>query len=266
MVNKAMFCFRATLQMAVLAVVLSACGSPGAKTQDRQEITVAAAANLTDVFGEIARNFEHKNGIDVRLSFGSTAQLAQQIEHGAPFDVFAAADTEHVDGLVRIGKLSSATRQVYARGLLSLWIPKGDTVGVRSLHDLTKPAVRTVAIATPSLAPYGRAAVEALQRLSIWSEVQPKVVYSNNISMAKQFAISGNADVAFTAYSLVLNEPGRVIKVDESLYDPIDQAIAVLTTSSKGNLARQFTGFVLAREGQEILKKYGYLSPEIDRK
>src|SRR6266446_7804405 len=99
---------------------------------DSAKLTVAAAANLTDVFGEIGSAFKAKTGAEVVLSYGSTAELAQQIENGAPFDVFAAADTEHVDSLVSTRKLIADSRAIYALGQLALWIPKG---GVRDLKD-----------------------------------------------------------------------------------------------------------------------------------
>jgi molybdate transport system substrate-binding protein len=87
---------------------------------------VAAAANLTDVFGEVGRAFRAKTGVEVVFSYGSTAQLAQQIDNGAPFDIFAAADVEHVDSLVPTHKLIGSTRAIYALGELALWIPKGE--------------------------------------------------------------------------------------------------------------------------------------------
>src|SRR6202035_3657780 len=111
--------------------------------------------------------------------------LVQQIENAAPFDVFAAADTVHIDQLDRDGKILAESRTLYARGRLSLWKPRGS---LQKLEDLTSPSIRFVAIAKPEAAPYGEAAVKSLKSLGIWDKVQPKVVYANNISMAKQYA------------------------------------------------------------------------------
>jgi len=220
---------------------------------------VAAASNLTGVLDEVGAAFRKQTGIEVVLSYGSTAQLTQQIDNGAPFDVFAAADTEHIDQLVKKGRLVADSRVIYARGQLALWIPAGDKSGIRELKDLTRPEVRFIAIAQPALAPYGKAAVEAMRASGLWEVLQPKIVYANDIRMARQYAATGNADAGFTAYSLVLKERGIVAKIDPGLYTAIDQAIGVVASSGKGALARQFIAFLLGSEGRSILSKSGYL-------
>lgn len=239
--------------------LLSSCASQHAP--EPTKITVAAASNLTDVFGEVGRAFQAKSGIQVVFSFGSTAQLAQQIENGAPFDLFAAADTEHVDVLVASGKATPDSRAVYASGQLALWIPAGKQDGVRVLKDLAGPNVRFVAIAQPELAPYGKASLQVLKSAGLWDTVQKKVVYANNISLAKQLAASGNADAAFTASSLLLRDKGVVLKIDPHLYHPIQQAIAIVTASSHIKEAKQFRSFLLGPQGRAILSNAGYLVP-----
>ncbi|MEO5926285.1 MAG: molybdate ABC transporter substrate-binding protein [Bryobacteraceae bacterium] len=225
------------------------------------KITVAAASNLTGVFDEMATAFRNSTSVEVVLSYGSTAQLTQQIENGAPFDVFAAADAQHIDQLVGSGKLRPDSRLVYARGQLALWAPETVKFELRTLNDLLRPEVRVIAIAEPELAPYGKAAVEAMKAAGLWDRVQPKIVYASNINMARQYATTGNADVAFTAYSLVLKDPGKVIRVDAKLYSPIDQALGVVAASAQQNLAKQFTAFVVAAQGKQILRKSGYTIP-----
>jgi molybdate transport system substrate-binding protein len=214
-----------------------------------------------DVFGEIGPAFKAQNGIDLVFSYGSTAELAQQIENGAPFDVFAAADTERVDFLVARQKLAGDSRAVYAEGQLALWIPGGESSRFQRLEDLAAPMIRFIAVAQPTLAPYGQAAVEALKKAGLWETLQPKLVYANSISMAKQLAASGNADAAFTAYSLVLHERGTVLKVAPELYHPLEQAIAIATSSSRMQEARQFRSFLLSPAGRAVLAKNGYLLP-----
>lgn len=223
-------------------------------------LTVAAAANLTGVMDEIAKAFEGETGAPVVVSYGSTAQLAQQIEHGGPFDVFAAADTQHVDALIDKGKLRRDSRAVYAHGQLVLWVPEGST-RVQRIEDLVHPAVRFIAVAQPDLAPYGQAAVEALKALGIWEQVQPKITYANSISMAKQYATSGNADVAFTALSLVLEEGGTTLKIGPKLYRPINQALAIATSANHPENAQRFVAFMLGAKGRALLQKNGYSLP-----
>ena len=241
-------------------VLLSACGEQR-QIQPASKLTVAAASNLTDVFADVGRAFKVKTGRDVIFSYGPTAELSQQIENGAPFDLFAAADLEHVDALVSKGKLTSDSRAVYALGQLALWIPDAERSGVRELRDLTKPRVRFIALAQPALAPYGQAAMEALKSAGLSQATQPKLVYANSINMAKQMAATGNADVAFTAYSLVLREKGTVIKVDPDLYQPIRQGLAIVASSIQIDSAKQFASFLLGAEGRAILADHGYLLP-----
>jgi molybdate transport system substrate-binding protein len=225
---------------------------------DQPKLTVAAAANLTDVFREAGQAYSAETGVKVVFSYGSTAPLAQQIENGAPFDLFAAADTEHVDELVSSGNLTADSRAVYASGQLALWSP---TVAVHDLKDLERPEIRFIAVAQPELAPYGRASVEALKRSGLWDKVESKIVYAASISQARQLADSGNADVTFTAYSLVLHDRGTVLKVERELYRPIDQALGIVTSSRQIEQAKQFRTFLLGPEGRTILARNGYLLP-----
>ena len=240
----------------VLASLVTACGRPNSG-RSSPEINVATAANLTRAFAEVGQAFERQAGIHVTFSFGATTQLAQQIEHGAPYDVFAAADTEHVDQLARKGNVIPDTQAIYARGKLVLWVPDS-RVPVDGLQDLTRAEVKHVALANPQFAPYGQAAVETLKSLRIWDAVQPKVVFAQNVSMATQYAATRNADAAFTALALVYDQGGRKIPIAENLHQPIDQAIAVVRGSRRPDEARKFIEFVLSAPAKEILKRYGY--------
>ncbi len=242
-----------------MLLAFSACApkTPPSKSQ----ITIAAAANLTEAFGEIGTAFEADSGIHVVHSFASTGDLTRQIENAAPFDVFAAADVSHVQELERKDLLTVNTRVVYARGRLAVWAAPGSALQLNTLTDLTQPAVRFIAIAKPELAPYGSAAVEVLQNAGIWEQVKPKVVYAENISMAKQYAATRNADASFTAYSLVMRSGGSVLLVDEKLHAPIDQALAVVKRSPHQDEAQQYRKFVLGDKGRTILERYGYQVP-----
>lgn len=246
---------RRQVVLAGLALLL---GAVGVHAQPRQEIVVAAAANLTDAFQKAGARFEAETGIHVTLSFASTAQIAQQAENGAPFDVIAAADTEHIDGLDKEGLLVPGSRAVYAQGVLALWIPPSSGVRVNRIEVLAADQVKVIAVAKPELAPYGAAAVAALKKAGIWDRVQSKVVYAENINMARQYGASGNADAVFTAYALLLHEKGTVTQVDTSLYPPIDQALGVLASSHKQAEAKRFTEFILRGDGRKILADFGY--------
>ncbi len=160
-----------------------------------------------------------------------------------------------MDELARKGLIFDDTRAIYARGKLVLWVPGERTPG---LEDVARADVTHIAIANPQLAPYGRAAVETLHALHLWETVQPRIVFAQNVSMATQYAATGNADVAFTALALVYDKAGRTIDVPAKLHAPIDQAIAVLRSSAKPEQARKFVVFISGRQAREIFKRYGY--------
>jgi molybdate transport system substrate-binding protein len=254
---------RALMKFALSLALLSAAAGCGERQgrEGGEEIVVAAAANLTEAFGEVGRRFTARTGVRVTYSFGATADLSKQIEGGAPFDVFASADVVRVDELVRKGLILGETRAVYARGRLVLWIPPGGRAQVTRLEDLAGAGVTRVAVAKPDAAPYGRAAVESLRALNLWEAVEPKVVYSQSVAQAKQFAASGNADAAFLPRSLVKEGEGTAVEVEERLHAPIDQALGVVRASGRQDAAKKFVEFVLGEEGKAVLKSFGYDAP-----
>src|ERR1700678_2175940 len=229
-----------------------------AQNPAKPEITVAAAANLTEVAQTLGAEFEAQTKIHPVFSFGSTAVLTTQIENSAPFDVFLAADAEHVDKLDHEGLLVPGSNAAYAIGVLAMWIPPSSKAHIAKIDDLKSKDVSVIALANPKLAPYGAAAVETLQHAGIWDQVKDKIVYAENINMAKQYGTSKNADAVFTAYSLVLKEAGQVIQVDESMHTPIVQKLGVLAHSQHRDSAQSFTSYVLTGGGRAILTRYGY--------
>jgi molybdate transport system substrate-binding protein len=241
---------------------MTGCGAgqqqQGGGQREATEINVGAASNLSDAFKELGEQFKARTGIRVVYSFGATADLAKQIEQGAPFDLFAAADVEHVEALNRQGLVLPDTVLLYARGQLVLWMPTGSRLKLARIEDVGRTEVERISIAKPDVAPYGRAAVEALSALNLWKDVEAKVVYGQNVTQVKQYAATGNADVAFIPRSLVREGEGQSIAVDERLHQPINQALAVTKSSSKQAAARQFAQYVLSPEGQSLLERYGY--------
>ena len=246
----------------IAALILASCHPQPSKTSqsDSGELVVAAAANLTDAFAEVGPRFTSKTGVRVVFSFGSTADLAKQIENGAPFDVFAAADTEHLEQLELKGLLEPGTRALYARGRLVIWLPPGSSLKAERIQDITAKGFERIAIAKPDVAPYGRAAVETLQALGIWKEIEARVIYAQNVSQARQYTATGNSEVAFIPLALVKSGESD-LEVSEELHRPIDQALGIIKDSPKQAAARQFVDFLLSNEGQEILVKRGYIKP-----
>ena len=245
----------------LLVLVIAACTSHTKNPADDSQLTVAAAANLTEAFAEIGPQFTDKTGIRVVFSFGATADLAKQIENGAPFDVFASADSEHVEQLERKNLLTPGTRAIYARGRLVMWLSPNSNLKAEHIQDITAGQFERIAIAKPDVAPYGRATVESLRALGIWSAIEAKVIYAQNVSQAKQYTATGNAEVAFIPLALVKPGEGNYLEVSEELHQPINQALGVIKESPKQAQARRFVDFLLNDEGRDLLVKKGYSAP-----
>lgn len=232
---------------------------PGSLPAGQQrQVAVAAASNLSDVFQRIGAAFEKETSIHPVFSFGSTATLTRQIENGAPWDVIAGADTEHIDLLDSRGLLAKGSRAVYATGILALWLPTPESPVWRP-EDLISPSVRVISMAKPELAPYGLAAKETLEHAGIITQVERKLVYAENISMAKQYGSTGNADAVFTALSLIRpSDTGRTITISETFHQPIRQALGIIAASKNQASARQFADYLLTGRGHQTLLQSGY--------
>lgn len=224
----------------------------------RPKLTVAAAANLSQLFAELGPEFTRAHAIDMAFSYGATAQLTRQIERGAPFDLFASADTQHVDQLIEHGKANRASRAVFAYGRLAIWSPKQP---ITSAKDLARPNIKFISIANPVIAPYGKAALEALTKLNLMPTVKEKLVYAGNIAMAKQLAATGNADATLTAYSLLTGEGGTILPLDQKLHSPLEQAVVILNSAGTVTAAEQFRSFLLGPAGRAALSRHGYSLP-----
>jgi molybdate transport system substrate-binding protein len=221
-------------------------------------LTVAAASDLTAAFEELGREFEAATKTKVVFVFGSTGMLTRQIENGAPFDLFAAANVSYIDELDQKGLIISDSRTIYARGRITLWTPNESNLRLQGIADLARPEVQRIAIANPDHAPYGLAAKQALQSAGVWDRVQPKLVYGDNIRQTLQYAQTGNVEVAIVALSLSVQSNGRWSLIPEELHQPIDQGLAILKTSKNEQPARAFAAFISSSHGKEIMKKYGF--------
>jgi molybdate transport system substrate-binding protein len=228
-----------------------------------EPLRVAAAADLALAFKDVGAAFEKESGKKVDFSFGSTGLLAKQISEGAPFDVFAAANISFIDDVVKDGSCLGETKSLYAKGRIVLW-SKDPWALPKDISDLKDPKYTKVAIANPDHAPYGKAAQQALTKAGVWSTVQPRMVYGENVQQTLMFARSGNADIAIVALSLAVTSPGNYVPIDPSLHDALDQALVVCKGGSKGvkaNEARSLVSFIESEKGRTIMRKYGFLLP-----
>ena len=251
----------AFLLLAVLAFSFACRGTRAPDVASPSELTVAAASDLTPAFEELGRAFEASQKIKVVFVFGSTGLLTKQIENGAPFDLFAAANVAYIDQLEQKGLIVLGTKRIYARGRITLWTRADSSLKIEKIEDLAGADVHRIAIANPDHAPYGLAAREALQTVSLWDTVQPKLVYGDNIRQTLQFAETGNVEVAVVALSLSVQSKGRWVLIPEELHKPLDQGLGIIRGTNNEQAARAFSEFVDGPQGREIMKKYGFSFP-----
>ncbi len=225
-------------------------------------LRVAAAADLTDAFQDIKIHFEKTTGIHVELIWGASGLLTSQIENGAPYDVFAAADVSFINRLRRQNLILPNSQKAYAQGRIVIAIPINSSTAPKTLYDLThSPQIKRVGIADPEFAPYGKAAKEALQHQHLWRQIRPKLVYGKNIRDTLSLLQSGNIDAAIIARSLANPHEIHFYPIPASLYTPLNQSIAIPTTSKQKDEAKAFVAYVISRQGQYILQKYGFAVP-----
>jgi molybdate transport system substrate-binding protein len=234
--------------------------------KDRQ-LNVAAAADLSSALQELAGNYEKHSGIAIKLSFGASGALTQQIENGAPFDLFFSADMDYPRQLISGGHADAATLYRYAIGQLVLWVPTDSPLDVehKGLDVLLDPSVKKIAIANPQHAPYGRAAAAALKHYGLYEKVSDRLVLGENISQAAQFVESGNAQVGFVAYAHVMapamQGKGKYWIVPAEAYPPLDQGVVFLSSSPRKPDALAFLEYIKSSEAQSLLKRYGFSLP-----
>jgi molybdate transport system substrate-binding protein len=241
-----------------LLVIAASCGKPA---ESEEKLIVSAASDLISAFRELGTSFERETGIKTTFNFSSTGILARQIENGAPVDIFAAANIGFIDGLEKKGLIIPDTKALYARGRITLWIAPTNKAEITKLEDLARPEVEKISIANPEHAPYGTAAREAFQSLGIWSAVQPKCVFGDNVRQALQYAEAGEVNAAVVALSLSVQTKGNWILIPQELHQPLDQALAIIKGSKREKEARQFALFVNGPQGRPIMRKYGFILP-----
>ncbi len=225
-------------------------------------VRIAGAANLVKVMEEIVPRFEKQSGAKVDFIPGSSGKLAAQLEEGAPFDLFLAANVKFVDQATSSGECLAASKKLYARGHIVMWSKEGarDEPPAK-LDGLVDEKYETIALAQPDQAPYGAAAKAALEKLGVWSKIEKRVVYGTNIEDTMKLAESGNAEVALLALSQVIKGKGKYVEVPDDLHDPLDQALAVCKNGKQQALAGKFVEFLATPEIQELMKTYGYTIP-----
>lgn len=254
--------------LGLLGGLLLAIGLLSAPSHAQDEApVVAAAANLQFAIEEIAKNFAADTGKEVRLSIGSTGNIARQIRQGAPFELFLAADEKTLLDLAG-DDFTRDDGAVYAVGRIVMMTPHGSKLAADGNLDsigesLSAGTLGKFSIANPEHAPFGVAAREALMHKGLWDAIQPHIVLGENVSQAAQFALSGNTDGGIIAYSLALapsnKERGNFELVPEEWHEPLRQRMALLKNA--GPVAEEFYEYMDSPTAREILERYGFVPP-----
>ncbi|MFN0040239.1 MAG: molybdate ABC transporter substrate-binding protein [Burkholderiales bacterium] len=254
------------VHLMVFAGFLLACAA-GSGARAQEEVSIAAASDLTFCLEELHRKF---SGIQPRtrivVSNGSSGTFFAQIRHGAPFDLFLSADAQYPRRLIEEKLADPDSLFQYAIGRIVLWTMRTDLEVEAGLGLVTDPKVKHVAIANPSHAPYGRAAKAALERSGWWDAAQPKLVMGENISQARQYVQTANADLGIIALSLVtapsLAGVGRYYLIPETLHPPIEQSAVLTLRGARNPAARSFLAFLKTPAARVIFERYGFRRPE----
>ena len=228
-----------------------------------EEITIAAAADLQFALKDVSARFEKDSGNKVNLIFGSSGNFFSQIQNGAPFDVFFSADMEYPKKLEAAGQAEPGSTYQYATGQIVLWVRNDSKLDLtKGLSVLLDPSIQKISIANPAHAPYGRAAMAALEHEKLAEQLKPKFVLGENVSQAAQFVETGSAEVGIIALSLAvapaMMEKGRYVEVPAEFYPTLKQGCVVLTSSKKKAVAAAFVEFVKKPEMVELLKGFGF--------
>jgi molybdate transport system substrate-binding protein len=232
-----------------------------------QEITVAAAADLQFLMQDVGARFQKEAGKTVKLIYGSSGNFAQQLQNGAPFDMFFSANLDYPKKLEAAELTEPGSFYQYAIGKIVVWVPNDSKLDLGpGLKALLDPAIKKIAIANPEHAPYGKAAVAAMQKEGIYEQVKDKFVLGENISQTASFVASGSADVGIVALSLALSpnmkEKGRYAEIPASDYPAIEQACVIMRSSKNKDIAQQFLKFIQSAPVKDLFQAYGFAIPK----
>jgi molybdate transport system substrate-binding protein len=224
---------------------------------------------LRFALSELVVNYEKHAGTKVNVTYGSSGNFFAQIQNGAPFDLFFSADLDYPRKLEAAGLAESGTLFEYALGRIVIWTRRDAPIDVatQGWNALLSPSVQKIAIANPALAPYGRAAVAALERAGIVEQVKSKFVYGENISQAAQFVQFGNAQAGIVSLSLALSpamKSGKRWEIPADMHPAIRQGAILLKSATNNAEARAFLEFVKSAEARATLEKFGFMTPEVN--
>lgn len=248
------------IKLFIILISLVFIGGCNNNVDTDQTIYVAAASDLYHALTEIGDKFSQETGIQIEFTYGATGLLTQQIQEGAPFDLFLAAHESFIDRLIERNAVFEDSKEYYTIGRIVMMTTTEEEVTLDK-DFLLSPDVKNITIANPEHAPYGKAAKETLETWGIWEDIQSKLVFGENVRQSYQYVESGNADVGIIALALMSRTDANYQLIDEDTHQPIMQALGIPTQTEKRKLSQQFVDFLLSEQGQGILKTYGFDKP-----
>jgi molybdate transport system substrate-binding protein len=242
-----------------VVIVLAALGASASAA----DITVSAAASLTNAFKEIGTAFEKEHAGDkVQFNFAASDPLVQQISKGAPVDVFASADQDAMDKADNLKLLAPGTRKNFASNSLVLIAPQGGKAPVKSLADVTQPAVARITIGNPASVPVGRYTKASLENAKLWASVEPKLILGTSVRQCLDYVARGEVDAGFVyATDAAIVKDKVTVVATVSTETPVTYPIAVIAAGPQAAAGRKFADYVQSPAGQAILAKYGFGRP-----
>jgi molybdate transport system substrate-binding protein len=231
-----------------------------------QTLRIAAAADLQFALPDLAAQYEKQSGAKLAITYGSSGSFFAQIQNGAPFDLFLSADLDYPKKLVDAGFADADSLVTYAQGHLVIWLPPDSPLDLKAagFRTLLDPRIEKIAIANPEHAPYGRAAIAAIQDAGLYGMIKSKLVFGENVSQAAQFVQSGSAQAGLIARSLALSpamKSGKSYELSGRRFPPIGQAAVVLKSSPNKQAASAFLEFLKTSEARAIFERYGFSAP-----
>jgi molybdate transport system substrate-binding protein len=228
-----------------------------------QQLTVSAAASLTDAFKEIGTQFEAAHpGAGLRFNFAASGVLIQQISQGAPVDVFASADPETMNRGVEQKLLDAQTRRDFAANTVVLIVPAQGGPAVRSLADLSRPEVRHIAVGKTATVPVGRYTRQVLDSAGLWAALEPKFVQADSVRQVLDYVARGETEAGFVyrTDAALMADRVRIVLTAEG-HAPVRYPVAVVSESRQPALAKAFVAFLVGPAAQDVLGRFGFGKP-----
>ena len=247
----------------LLAIGLPTISSTPVVAQSNTSLLISAAASLKDVLEEIKPLYQqNKPNVKISYNFGSSGALQQQIEQGAPADIFISAAKKQVDALEQKGLLVVGTRNIIAKNRLVLVVPK-NSVGITSFYSLQDAKVKKIAIGEPRSVPAGQYAQQVLEKLKIWNQVKPKLVFANNVRQVLASVETGNAEAGliYVTDAKISNKVKVVVTADEKYHSAIIYPLAVVKRTKNVDAAKEFSQFLSSEQAKTVFNKYGFILP-----